>query len=36
MALSGGLRFWMPAIRMAEALSLRGVPVRTYLATVTP
>jgi para-nitrobenzyl esterase len=35
MALSGDVGFRMPAIRMAEALSDRGVPVWMYLATVT-
>lgn len=35
MALSGDVGFRMPAIRMAEALSARGVPVWMYLATVT-
>ena len=35
MALSGDVAFRMPAIRMAEALSDRGVPVWMYLATVT-
>lgn len=35
MALSGDVGFRMPAVRMAEALSRRGVPVHMYLATVT-
>ncbi|MBN2112608.1 MAG: carboxylesterase/lipase family protein [Acidimicrobiia bacterium] len=35
MALAGDVGFRMPAIRMAEALSDRGVPVWMYLATVT-
>jgi para-nitrobenzyl esterase len=35
MAMSGDVAFRMPAIRMAEALSARGVPVWMYLATVT-
>jgi para-nitrobenzyl esterase len=35
MALSGDVAFRMPAIRMAEAFSARGVPVWMYLATVT-
>jgi para-nitrobenzyl esterase len=35
MAMSGDVAFRMPAIRMAEALSDRGVPVWMYLATVT-
>jgi len=35
MALAGDAGFRMPAIRMAEALSDRGVPVWMYLATVT-
>lgn len=35
MAMAGDVGFRMPAIRMAEALSARGVPVRMYLATVT-
>jgi len=35
MALSGDVGFRMPAIRMAEALVDRGVPVWMYLATVT-
>lgn len=35
MALVGDVAFRMPAIRMAEALSSRGVPVHMYLATVT-
>ena len=35
MALVGDVGFRMPAIRMAEALSRRGVPVHMYLATVT-
>lgn len=35
MALAGDVGFRMPAIRMAEALSRRGVPVHMYLATVT-
>jgi para-nitrobenzyl esterase len=35
MAMSGDVAFRMPAIRMAEALSGRGVPVWMYLATVT-
>ncbi|MBS1195536.1 MAG: carboxylesterase family protein [Actinobacteria bacterium] len=34
MAMSGDTAFRMPAIRMAEALSDRGVPVWMYLATV--
>jgi para-nitrobenzyl esterase len=34
MALAGDAGFRMPAIRMAEALSGRGVPVWMYLATV--
>jgi para-nitrobenzyl esterase len=35
MAMSGDVAFRMPAIRMAEALSDRGVPVWMYLATIT-
>ncbi|MGI5322313.1 carboxylesterase/lipase family protein [Actinomadura nitritigenes] len=35
MALSGDVGFRMPSVRMAEALSGRGVPVHLYLATVT-
>lgn len=35
MAMSGDVAFRMPAIRMAEALADRGVPVWMYLATVT-
>jgi para-nitrobenzyl esterase len=35
MAMSGDVAFRMPAVRMAEALSARGVPVWMYLATVT-
>ena len=35
MALAGDVGFRMPAIRMAEALSRRGVPAYMYLATVT-
>ena len=35
MAMSGDVAFRMPAIRMAEALSDREVPVWMYLATVT-
>lgn len=35
MALVGDVAFRMPAVRMAEALSRRGVPVHMYLATVT-
>ena len=35
MAMSGDVAFRMPALRMAEALSDRGVPVWVYLATVT-
>jgi len=35
MAMSGDVSFRMPAIRMAEALADRGVPVWMYLATVT-
>lgn len=34
MALAGDVGFRMPAIRMAEALSARGVDTRMYLATV--
>ncbi|MFN8156972.1 MAG: carboxylesterase family protein [Candidatus Nanopelagicales bacterium] len=34
LAIAGDVGFRMPAIRMAEALSARGVPVRMYLATV--
>ncbi len=34
LALSGDVGFRMPAIRMAEALSARGVPVWMYLATI--
>lgn len=34
MAMSGDVAFRMPAIRMAEAFSARGVPVWMYLATV--
>lgn len=35
MAVAGDVGFRMPAVRMAEALSDRGVPVWMYLATVT-
>lgn len=35
MAMSGDVAFRMPAIRMAEAFSDRGVPVWMYLATIT-
>ncbi|MFI6515279.1 carboxylesterase/lipase family protein [Spirillospora sp. NPDC050679] len=35
MALSGDVGFRMPAIRMAEALAARGVPVHMYLAKMT-
>lgn len=35
LALVGDVGFRMPAIRMAEALHRRGVPVHMYLATVT-
>jgi para-nitrobenzyl esterase len=35
MAMSGDVGFRMPAVRMAEALADRGVPVWMYLATVT-
>ena len=34
LAIAGDVGFRMPAVRMAEALSARGVPVRMYLATV--
>lgn len=34
MAMAGDVGFRMPALRMAEALSARGVPVWMYLATV--
>ena len=34
LALAGDVGFRMPAVRMAEALSARGVPVRMYLTTV--
>jgi para-nitrobenzyl esterase len=34
MAMSGDVAFRMPAVRMAEALSDRGVPVWMYLATI--
>jgi para-nitrobenzyl esterase len=35
LALSGDVGFRMPAIRMAEALSARGVPVWMYLAAIS-
>jgi carboxylesterase type B len=35
MALAGDVGFRLPAVRMAEALAARGVPVWMYLATVT-
>jgi para-nitrobenzyl esterase len=34
LAIAGDVAFRMPAVRMAEALSARGIPVWMYLATV--